>query len=321
MMACPASPLCCCRAWSEICRQVAASSASVAAWTPGSGGVDGLGDAGVHPVGDRRRAVLVLAGGVGLDERGCGERGEEGGGLGRVAGLAEAPPQVGPVGVDDPGLPVIVFEAGQELGHQPGRVGESVHGGGGPGSQGVQELGGVQGGGAVAEERVQDPAACCCLGGVELGGRAGPGRRAAASASSISLGWPCTTCSTRRTRSRSRRHRRLIGSGPARRRRAAGRAGRAARGPAPRTRPGPGRAPAAPAPIPEPGGRDAAGQDHPGLPAMAGQRGHQRLPPRVPPGPGGGEQGFQVIQHQQDPGLFQQPPQPGGEPGQRLDRW
>ena len=75
----------------------------MAAWIAGSSGADGLGDAGVHPVGDRRRAVLVLAGGrVGLDERGRGERGQEGGGVGRVAGLAEAPPEVGPVDVDDP---------------------------------------------------------------------------------------------------------------------------------------------------------------------------------------------------------------------------
>ena len=243
-----------------------------------------------------------------------------GAGAGRVAGLAEAPPQVGPVDVDDPGLPVVVFQAGQELGHQPGRGGESVQGGGGPGVQGVQELGGVQGGGAVAEERVQGPAACCCLGGVELGGE--PGRVGRGGVGEFhQLGVPLHHVQHPADQVPVRRHRRLTGVADrpgvgvqqaaqagqlAGQRRGLGQVQGVHRHRQHRAR--------------EPGGRDAAGQDDPGLPAMAGQRGHQRLPPRVPPGPRGGEQGLQVVQYQQDPGLFQQSPQPRGEPGQRLHR-
>ena len=296
---------------------------SVAAWTAGGGGADGLGDAGVHPVGDRRRAVLVLAGErVGLDERGCGERGQQGGGVGRVAGLAEAPPQVGPVGVDDPGLPVVFFEAGQELGHQPGRGGEPGQGGGGPGGEGVQELGGVQGGGAVAEERVQDLAACRGLGGVELGGEPGRVGGGGGVGEFHQLGVALHHVQHPADQVPVGRHRRLTGSrtGPASACSRARRPGssRASATDSARSRACTGSASTLSA---EPGGRDAAGQDHPGLPAMAGQRGHQRLPPRVPPGPGRGEQGFQVVQHQQDPAVFQQPPQPRDEPRPATRSW
>ena len=145
------------------------------------------------------------------------------------------------------------------------------------------------------------------------------GSAAAASASSISLGWPCTTCSTRRTRSRSA----ATAASPAR-------TGPASACSRPR-RPGSSRASATDSarsractgsastlsPSPAGGMRLVRiTRDSPPWPVSAAISGSHRGSRQVP---ARGEQGFQVVQHQQNPGIFQQPPQPRGERGQRLD--
>ena len=252
-MTCPASPPSCCRGLGGDLLQVAASSVSVAVLDAGAGAWRGWpgrcrGASGRWPVPMLSRSWP--GGGSGWMSAAAVRRASRGGGVGRVAGLVQTVPQVGPVGVHDQRLPVVVFEAGQELGHQPGRAGEPGQGGGGPGGQGVQELGGVQGGGAVAEERVQHLAACGGFGGVELGGEPGrvrPWRRRRRVPSA--WGGPAPRAAPGGPgpgRPPPQPHRRRV---PGRRRRAAGRAARAVRGPAPPTRPGPARAPAAPAPI------------------------------------------------------------------------
>ena len=67
------------------------------------------------------------------------------------------------------------------------------------------------GGGAVAEERVQHLPVARRASAAASWAASRAGSAAAASASSISLGWPCTTCSTRRTRLPVPRHRGLVG--------------------------------------------------------------------------------------------------------------
>ena len=133
-------------------------------------GTDCLRNARVHPEGHH----LVLAVATrhrrpGLDQGGCCQGVQQRGRCGRVAGPSEPAPQVRPVSVDDDGVPVAVFDAGQELGHQLGRFREGVQSDSGPGAQGVQELGRAQSGGAVAEERVQHQPSASLLGRGQLG--------------------------------------------------------------------------------------------------------------------------------------------------------
>ena len=60
----------------------------------------------------------------------------------------------------------------------------------------------------------------------------------------------------------------------------------------------------------EPGRDRPAGEQHPGGAGMPGERGQQPAEPRVQPGPRPAEQGLQVVQHEQQPGLLHQLGQP-----------
>ena len=56
----------------------------------------------------------------------------------------------------------------------------------------------------------------------------------------------------------------------------------------------------------QPGGRDPAGEDHPGFPVVVGEGTDQQRPAGVAPLAVGGEQRFEVVQHQQQPGVLKQ---------------
>ena len=112
-------------------------------------GMNDFGDAGVDLV-DHPGIRVGRVGGIGGDQR--GERlGQEW----RLSGLVQPPPQIGPVPVEGRRVPVGLLDPAQGLQQQPRRRGQGRGGVDDPRGEGLEELGGVQRGVALSEERRQ----------------------------------------------------------------------------------------------------------------------------------------------------------------------
>ena len=287
---------------------------------PRSGGRDDRRrDPGMHPVGHQPPVLAVARPATGPPRprparrrpapRAAARRG-------RVTGSLQPPPQVRPGRLDDDRLPVAVLQAGQELRHQP-RLRRQHRQRGRPSSRPGRPGTGPGPGRWRRPGRtpqVRCPSAAC-LRGRRAARPAGPGRPRPRRPAPAASGCPCTTRSTRRTRSRSRvrvRGGRRIATGPSS---ACSRPRRfgSSRASATASSSDSACTGSVTPPAPRPAGDDPAGQDQPGLAVVAGQRGDQRLPARVAPAPVRGEQGFQVVQHEQHAAVLHHPPQPRQE--------